>query len=720
MATRQGNRDDPGQGLALALCDFELAARLHEALVGDERQPPGDAIAALLREALCSAEACFVWAEQLAEVGGVWAELFSAARTRGRLAHCRATPGNRHPDHLALPVLCGEQLLALVGVGGAAGGYDRVAVRRFAGLAVLLAGLLQTRARQKQGLAALAVSADKLRLNARILERSNDAVLVTDADEQILACNHAFSRITGYAEQDLVGKSPAILFKEDGEAQLRLLICEQIACGGEWHGELQFTRKNGEQFPAWTAIGAVAGTSDRRDQRFFVFSDISERKQAERQIHRLAHYDALTALPNRGLFNSLLEQALSAALRKRTHGALLYVDLNRFKHINESFGHAQADSVLTEVARRLAAVLRDEDVVARLGGDEFVIALPDISRREHAGHVAKKVLASLAQPFFLEEHEILLSASIGISIFPDDGRDAGTLLQNADVAMARAKKRGSSAHLFYSQEMNQRSFEHLKLEGGLRRAIERDELYLVYQPQLDLNSGRITGAEALLRWQHPERGLISPAQFIPVAEETGLIIPIGEWVINAACGQIREWIDKRLPGVRVAVNLSARQFSASLPRKVVGLIARHAIPSSFLELEITESMLVHSADSVVSMMRDFGEAGILMTLDDFGTGYSSLSYLKRFPIDTLKIDQSFVRGIPGDKDDSSIARTIISMAKNLGLSVIAEGVENAAQMQFLRGAGCEEIQGYYFSRPLAAESFAELLLQTNGCAPASA
>ncbi|WP_291994571.1 bifunctional diguanylate cyclase/phosphodiesterase [Candidatus Accumulibacter sp. ACC003] len=555
---------------------------------------------------------------------------------------------------------------------------------------------------------------EKLRLDARIFERNNEAILVTDVDERIIWSNRAFSHITGYTATEVLGQAPAMLFKQAGESWLRPLICDQIAGGGEWRGELPFKRKNGETFPGATAIGSVRDANGKLRNHFFVFSDLSERKEAEQKIHRLAYYDALTALPNRCLFKSLLEQALSAALRKRSHGALLFVDLNRFKHINESFGHTPADSILEEVARRLSTALREEDIVARLGGDEFAIALPEISRREHAGNVAKKVLAAVAQPFFLEGHEILLSASIGISIFPEDGRDSETLLKNADVAMVRAKKRGTSSHLFYSQEMNRRSFEQLKLEGGLRRAIGRGELHLVYQPQLDLLSGRITGAEALLRRQHPQDGLIPPALFIPVAEETGLINPIGEWVINAACAQIRAWIDQGLPCVHVAVNLSARQFSASLPRKVVGLIARHAIPRAFLELEITESMLMHSADSVVAMMREFGDAGVPMALDDFGTGYSSLSYLKRFPIDNLKIDQSFVRGIPGDKDDSAIARAIISMAKNLGLSVIAEGVETAAQIDFLRDAGCEEMQGYYFSRPLSADAFAELLLRTNG------
>lgn len=561
--------------------------------------------------------------------------------------------------------------------------------------------------------AVLRAAEERLRLHDKIFARNNEAVLVADAGETIVSVNRAFSNITGYRESEVLGQPAGLLLRQEGQSLLRAKICDSVVDDGEWSGELLLQRKNGDTFTAWTAIGSLSDADGELRHYFVVFSDTTERKEAERQIHRLAYYDSLTSLPNRNLFYSLLEKALSAAQRQRTHGALLFLDLNRFKHVNDSFGHTQADCILREVSRRLSTTLREGDIVARLGGDEFVIALPEINRREHAGQVARKVLAALAEPFFLERHEILLSASIGISIFPDDGRDAETLLRNADVAMFRAKKRGSNSHVFYSQEMNQRSFEQFKLEGGLRRASERGELHLLYQPQLDLASGRIAGAEALLRWQHPEHGLIPPARFIPVAEETGLINQIGDWVLDAACLQVRDWLDQGLSHVRVAVNLSARQFTASLPKKIVGFLMRHAVPSECLELEITESMLMHSADSVVAMMREFGEAGVLLTLDDFGTGYSSLSYLKRFPIDNLKIDQSFVHGIPGDPDDSAIARAIIGMAHNLRLSVIAEGVETAGQLEFLRGAGCEEIQGYYFSRPLPPNEFAQLLLRTN-------
>ena len=366
------------------------------------------------------------------------------------------------------------------------------------------------------------------------------------------------------------------------------------------------------------------------------------------------------------------------------------------------------------MGRRLSTTLRKEDVVSRLGGDEFVLALFDINRREDAAIVAGKILSALAEPFFIEGHEILLSASIGISIFPDDGRDAETLIRNADVAMYRAKQLGDSGYLYYSREMNLRSLERLKMEGGLRHALERSEFMLHFQPQLDLASSCIIGTEALLRWAPPGRDMVSPAQFIPVAEETGLIVPIGEWVIDAACKQLRAWLDAGLNPVKVAVNLSPRQFSQNLPRTVMRYLREYGISPDLLEVEITESMLMHNTDSVVAMMKEFAEAGIVISLDDFGTGYSSLSYLKRFPIDTLKIDQSFVRGIPQDANDSAIATAIISMAKALKLRVIAEGVETESQLDFLRSAGCDEIQGYWFSKPVPADAFAQLLRETNG------
>ncbi len=830
MAPEQTAAINPG--LDTGPSDFELASQLYHAVLYRDGPLPGDTIAALFRSALTSDGAAFALASPPPAPETGWTERFATAAARGTLVAWPPSP--QWPAALAFPLIFREQLLGFIGVDAPqAGGYPQAAIRRFADLAALLAGMLHARHTLEQRHAALAASEaavrhqsqmldqirdsvitmdtagyitgwnhgaemlfgysaseivgqhilvlyaddgdddpdfnafldngshemtvrrrkksgelfwasvslsvardaqgqpcgligyvvdisgqlaaeEKLRLHARIFERNSEAIVVTDRAGNIVSANPALTAITGFREDRILGRAPDFLFAHGNDALLDPAVDHAIAECGQWQGELHLLRRDGSTFPAWATISVVLDGAGHPANRFIVFADITERKEAERQIHRLAYYDPLTGLPNRPLFYSLLEQALSEAHRNQSHGAVLFLDLNRFKNINDSFGHTLADNVLREVGRRLAASLRKEDVVCRLGGDEFVVALLDISRREHAGLVAQKLLAALAEPILVDKHEVLLSASIGIATFPDDGRDSETLLRHADVAMYRAKKVGNSAHVFFSHEMHLRAFEQLKLEGGLRRALERGELSLHFQPQLDLASGRISGAEALLRWQHPERGMIPPAQFIPVAEETGLIVPIGEWVIDAACRQIADWRARGLPPVRVAVNLSPRQFSNTLPQTILSIIDRHGIPPDALELEITESMLMHNAEAVVAMMREFAEAGILMSLDDFGTGYSSLSYLKRFPIDTLKIDQSFVRGIPDDPDDSAIARAIIGMAKNLRLSVIAEGVETSEQLLFLRDAGCDEIQGFHFSRPLPAGEFAALLATRNG------
>ena len=556
-------------------------------------------------------------------------------------------------------------------------------------------------------------SEEKLRLHAKIFEHNSEAVLITNAEQTIISANRAFTEITGYREDEVRGQRPTLLDPAQADPTLADEIYGTLASAGAWQGELWDRRKDGDTYPIWVSISSVKNARGQLTHYLLVFSDITERKEAERQIYRLAYYDALTGLPNRSLLFSLLEQALAEAQRGQGHGAILFIDLDRFKNINDSFGHAAADALLKEVARRLQAALREEDVVSRLGGDEFVVALFDISRREDATLVADKLLESLAEPYQVDRHEVLLTASIGIAIFPDDGREAETLLRNADTAMSRAKQNGVG-QLFYSNEMNQRTFERLKLEGKLRRALDRDEFRLYYQPQVDLASGRIVGAEALIRWHHPELGLLAPNDFIPLAEETGLIVPIGDWVIDTACAQSRAWVDTGFPALTVAVNLSPRQFRPGLPQRVIELLAQHQLPGEHLELEITESMLMHNSEQVIDMMQQFQEAGITLALDDFGTGYSSLAYLKRFPIDNLKIDRSFVSGIPHDGDDSAIARAIVSMAKNLRLGVIAEGVETDEQLGFLKEAGCDEIQGYLFSPPIPAEEFQLLLERTNG------
>ncbi len=552
-------------------------------------------------------------------------------------------------------------------------------------------------------------SQETLRLHARIFEHSDEGILITDAEERIVSVNRAFSRITGYEPEEALGATPRLLRSGLHGPSFYDEIWRRIEVEGRWQGEVSDQRKNGEIYPTWVSISAVKNAEGKITHYFSIFSDITERKRAEERIHYLAYYDALTELPNRALFYKLVDQALSEARRNRQHGAILFIDLNRFKPINDTLGHGVGDRLLQQIGGRLREALRTEDVVARLGGDEFVVALFDIARRDHASIVAQKLLASLDPPFLIDNHELKVGAAIGISVYPQDGFDTETLLRLADIAMYRAKQTGEDGYAFFSHEMNQRALDRLKIENGLRHAIERNELLLHFQPKVDIGSGRIVGAEALVRWQHPEQGLIPPGDFIPVAEETGLIVQISAWVIAAAVRQARAWQDAGVAPVKVAVNLSARDFSPVLVERIDGILAAHALSPEWLELEITESMLMHSTERVIAMMDELAARGIALSLDDFGTGYSSLSYLKRFPIDTLKIDRSFVLNIPDDASDCAIAGAIVGMAKQLGHKVVAEGVESAQQLTFLKGLGCDEFQGYLFSPPVPAEQFEAML-----------
>lgn len=554
---------------------------------------------------------------------------------------------------------------------------------------------------------------EQLRLQAAIFENSDEGIIVIDPAGTILSVNRAFTKITGHEPEEVLGKSPGFLRSHLHDEDFYLDVYTALYEGGQWIGEGWGQRKNSDAFPVWISISCVYGKDGTIAYYFAIFSDIAERKNAEKQIYRLAYYDMLTSLPNRAMLYTLLKQAMSEAHRNQLHGAVLFIDLDRFKQVNDSLGHEAGDLLLKEIAHRLKSCVREEDVVSRIGGDEFVVALFDIAQREHAAIVAEKILERLSHPVVVNGHELLAAASIGISVYPDDGEDAETLIKCADIAMYRAKQSGGAEqYVFFSQEMNQRSLERLQMENNLSRALERNELLLNYQPQLDLASGKIIGAEVLLRWQHGGSTMISPAQFIPIAEETGLIISIGEWILETVCAKNKQWQEAGLPIVKLAVNISARQFRPQLTQLVAQVLSRHNLDPSYLELEITESVIMQNVESVVSMMAGFHRLGVTLSLDDFGTGYSSLSYLKRFPIDTLKIDQSFVRGLPGDSNDTAIAKAIISLAGNLNLSVIAEGVETVEQLDFLRAAGCDEIQGYYYSRPLSEEDFTRFLQQS--------
>lgn len=449
-----------------------------------------------------------------------------------------------------------------------------------------------------------------------------------------------------------------------------------------------------------------------------------ERKRAENRILTLAYYDDLTGLPNRVLFLDRLNFCIANARRREALVAVLICDLDNFKRINDTLGHEAGDLLVREVGERISACVRENDAVGRLdeghnkntvarqGGDEFTLLLGEIRNIHDAARVAQRILGSLARPFDLRGHEVFVSASIGIAIFPQDGVDADTLVKNGDAAMYHAKDRGKNNYQFYKKEMNATSFQRLSLETSLRRALEREEFLLYYQPVVNLYTGKLVSAEALVRWQHPDMGLISPADFIPLAEETGMIVPLGEWVLLAACAQNKAWQQAGLPLVRVAVNLSCQQFAErNLARVVEEVLEETGLAADYLGLEITESLMMRNVDASIAVLRELSSMGVSLSLDDFGTGYSSLSYLKRFPLDILKIDRSFVREIPHDNDDVTLTRVILAMAGNLGLKVVAEGVENQEQLEFLKNQGCDMMQGYLVSPPVSVADFRDILVR---------
>jgi diguanylate cyclase (GGDEF)-like protein/PAS domain S-box-containing protein len=467
---------------------------------------------------------------------------------------------------------------------------------------------------------------------------------------------------------------------------------------------------NGQEFWYKGSISLIYDSMSARPRFSFAAVDITERKKAEREVQQLAYFDSLTGLPNRALLNDRLNQILAQSVRGGWLVGILFLDIDRFKCINDTQGHATGDKLLQSVATRLQKRLRESDTVARLGGDEFVIVLSAVKHEQDISHVAQEVMKALSMPFEIGEQEIFISASIGIAISPLDGHDAGVLLRNADTAMYVAKESGRNNYKFFSQEMNLKAVERLALENSLRRALEKNELTLAYQPQVDTRTGLITGVEALLRWDNPESGPIPPGKFIPIAEETGLIMPIGEWVLRSACMQASSWVKAGFYSLCVAVNISGCQFKqGNLAKLVSQVLEETGLDPANLELELTESILMDNAESAINMLKELKKLGVNLAIDDFGTGYSSLTYLKHFPIDRLKIDQLFIRNITTDTNDASISEAIIAMAHSLRMDVIAEGVETKEQMEFLTERDCFAMQGYYFCRPVPAEKISHIL-----------
>ena len=551
---------------------------------------------------------------------------------------------------------------------------------------------------------------DELKLAASVFKESTEAIVITDQEGSILRINPAFSQITGYRPEDVIGENPRILSAEHHDEQFYKVLWDELLNKGVWQGEIWDRRKNGEMFPAWQTITAVKDDNGEIIQFISRFSDISEKKNTEERIYHLAHYDLITGLPNRAFFQDQLERDISHARRQDETLALLFLDLDNFKVINDAFGHPAGDSLLKQVARRLSEVTRKDDMLARIGGDEFTILLTNTQSNQDTALVAEKILNCFVMPFNHEEMEVVVSASIGISTFPSDGEDALTLLKNADSAMYQAKQKGRNNFQFFTAEMNSRVQERLSLENDMRKALEQNEFILHYQPQVNLETGEIIACEALVRWQHPTQGLISPFTFIPVAEESGLIVPLGEWVMRAALTQLNEWHQAELPKIRMSVNLSAQQFGKhNLAHTVTTILNETGMDANCLELELTESMLMADVNSTIETLHTLRDMGIQLSIDDFGTGYSSMAYLKRFPIDKLKIDRSFVCDLTTDSEDAAIVTATIALGHSLNLTMVAEGVETEQQLGFLRTQGCEQIQGYYFSRPLPAEEFTVLL-----------
>ncbi|PBX57388.1 GGDEF domain-containing protein, partial [Pseudomonas aeruginosa] len=553
----------------------------------------------------------------------------------------------------------------------------------------------------------------ELRMAATVFEHSTAAIMVTDPAGYIVQVNDSFSRLTGYSPADVLDQQPRLLTADRQEANQLKHVLASLQHSGSWEGEILQKRKTGELYPSWVGITAVR--DEEGDLVSFVcfFSDISERKASERRIHRLAYYDALTHLPNRTLFQDRLHTALQQAERNGQWVVLMFLDLDRFKPINDSLGHAAGDRMLQEVATRLSACVSQDDTVARMGGDEFTLLLPSQGDREialkRAIQVAELILGRLARPFTLEGREFFVTASIGVALSPQDGAELSLLMKNADTAMYHAKEMGKNNFQFYQAEMNARALERLELESDLRRALELGEFVLHYQPQFTGDGRRLTGAEALLRWQHPRRGLVPPSEFIPVLEEIGLVAQVGDWLLAEACKQLRSWHKAKVRVPKVSVNLSARQFAdGQLGERIAAILYETGIPPACLELELTESILMSDVAEAMQILSGLKRLGLAIAVDDFGTGYSSLNYLKQFPIDVLKIDRSFVDGLPHGEQDAQIARAIIAMAHSLNLMVIAEGVESQAQLDFLREHGCDEVQGYLFGRPMPAEQFGML------------
>jgi diguanylate cyclase (GGDEF)-like protein/PAS domain S-box-containing protein len=550
----------------------------------------------------------------------------------------------------------------------------------------------------------------QLRLSAKVFEGTNEAIMITDAQLNIISVNRAYETITGFSEADVVGlnaRAQGTTLNTHGFFRNLLSILNEQ---GHWQGELENQRKNGEVFPSWYSISQVSNAQGDPENYIAIFNDISEYKNSRAQIEFLANHDNLTGLPNRVLLNDRLDMAITAARRLSHKLGVLFIDLDRFKNVNDSLGHSVGDQLLKEAGSRMSAIVRNGDTVSRLGGDEFVVLFPNVRDDVHLVDLTIKLRDILQLPYSIGGISLHTTPSIGISIYPDDGDNANALIKNADAAMYSAKEKGRNNYQFYKPALNARTLDRLKLESDLRLALQNGGFELHYQPQLSAEDGRLYGAEALVRWRHAERGLVSPGDFIPLAEETGLIIPLGEWVFTEAVRQAAAWRRQGLSDIVVAVNISAVQFrQEDFVLRIQDILQRESADPQTIELELTESVLMHDMESSIETLNLLRDLGFRIAIDDFGTGYSSLNYLRRLPINVLKIDQCFVREMLQEPASLAIVESIIALAHALGKDTIAEGVETEAELNMLKDRHCKIIQGYYFSKPLPLAAFANWL-----------
>lgn len=554
----------------------------------------------------------------------------------------------------------------------------------------------------------------RMHLLSSAFQYSGEAILISDHENRIVAINPSFTRLTGYTQEEALGRNPRFLSAGRTSAEEYLEMWGSIRDNGFWQGEIWDRRKDGGIYPKWMSISAIR--DDGGELRYYVahFTDVSAERAAEARLHHLAHHDALTGLLNRFSLRERLDQALSAARREGSRVALMFADLDRFKVINDTLGHHMGDELLIEVARRLTDSVRESDVVARLGGDEFVVMLTGIENANVVAKLGEKLVDAISDPYVIEGHDLYTSPSIGIAIFPTDGEDAETLMKNADAAMYHAKASGRHNFKFFDGRMNNAALERLSIEHALRQALARDEFCLHFQPIIEMSTGRVSGVEALVRWQHPEKGLLMPGKFIGIAEETGLIQPLGDWVFWAACRQLREFRTLGIENLQMGINISAIQMrTGNLPLLARGAIEALDLNPGSLVFEITESVAMEQPEETVRILNILHDMGVRLAVDDFGTGYSSLSHLRMFPIDHLKLDRSFVQEIGVSKDGSVICDATIGLAHNLGLKLVAEGVETEEQRVYLQARGCDLVQGYFYSKPLPVEQIVDFIRARN-------